>query len=175
MNHPALFAAALLGGVGAWLFMRRRPLEMRPAEGGLQRAETVPTKSWAISSKVPTLCQSPSASTGLYLAHLSNAAAKVLTIQNGAETPEEAAAVNQAYADLGAPIDTLTAQKDLNVLGATPALVEDGALGPKTKDAIVSFQHAMDINPSGVLDSDTARALRRAVVAVTMQTSPLES
>lgn len=164
MHHlGVLYLAAVAGAVGAWVVLRPKKQEDGVINTAPQR------KAWAISSRVPTTDVSPSANTGLYLNHLTNAASKVMLIDGGAETPEESQAVNQAWDDLGAPIDVLTAQKDLNVLGAKPSVVEDGILGPKTRDALVSFQEQMDIPQSGVLDSETNRALRRAVVAVTMQ------
>jgi len=172
-------AASFASGFAAFLLLRPRsasasipklPAAQKTATGTLPRSNP---QTWNISSKVPTLDDSPSAHAGNYLTHLQNAAQNVMTIQGGAETPEQSAQVNQAFEDLSRPMDVLTAQKDLNVLGASPPLVEDGVMGPKTHDAIDSFQRAMLIDPpTGVMDAQTSNALRRAVVAVTLQSSP---
>lgn len=135
----------------------------------------VPGKKWNISStpepvkatKVPTINDSPSANMGNYLTHITNAANNLNVINNGAETDAEAHDVLQARADMSLPMDVLTVQKDLNVLGAHPPLLEDGIYGPKTKDAIDSFQGAMLLDRTGEMNSDTNFALRHAVVAVT--------
>jgi peptidoglycan hydrolase-like protein with peptidoglycan-binding domain len=170
MHGGPLFLVGL-GALGAWLLFKPKTANAKvSAEAGMPSA--VPPKKMNISStptKTPTLEDSPSASTGNYLQHLTNAADKVMRIQKGADTHEESLEVNQAYDDLSAPMDVLTVQKDLNVLGASPALVEDGVYGTKTKDAIDSFQNAMGIDRTGQMNPMTNNALRRAVVAVTSQ------
>lgn len=173
MNAPVVFG---LGALGAWLIFRGHNAKAAPAEaapGASLMTLSSPLRQAASSapstSKVPTLDESPSASTGNYLTHLSNAAAKVALINQGADTDEDVQAINQAWSDLGAPMDTLTVQKDLNVLGASPALVEDGIAGPKTREAIASFQSTMGLTSTGQMDTKTNSSLRRAVVAVTSQ------
>lgn len=175
MNKPLVLAASFLSGFAAFLLLKPRAASAStvPALSGSQKTAsgTLPKsnpQTWNIKSTVPTLNDSPAAHAGNYVTHLKNAAQAVATIENGAETHEESEAVNEAYNNLSIPMDVLTAQKDLNVLGAQPPLVEDGVMGPKTHDAIDSFQRAMLIDPlTGVMDGPTSNALRRAVVAVT--------
>lgn len=50
-------------------------------------------------------------------------------------------------------------QSLLNVLGATPRLVEDGVMGPKTKAAVQSFQKRMGLAQTGTLDRATLDAM----------------
>lgn len=176
MRHLIAIASFAVG-FGALLAWKKRAgaATSLPALGPAQRSSVATTSSplapevriASPPAKVPTVEDSPSASTEGYLTHLSNAAGNLGVVQAGAETQAESDAVNQAWAALSIPIDTLTAQKDLNVLGAKPTLVEDGVMGPKTRDAILSFQGVMEIPESGVMDSQTSNALRRAVVAVT--------
>ncbi len=172
MNKPLVLAASFLSGAVAYLLLKPRSASASiPALSPSQKTAsgTLPAsnpQTWNIKTTTPTLKDSPAAHAGNYVQHLKNAAAAVETIEAGAETTEESQHVNEAYANLSIPIDTLTAQKDLNVLGANPPLVEDGVMGPKTRDAIDSFQRASLITPlTGVMDGPTSNALRRAVVA----------
>ena len=136
-----------------------------------------PSSGGASGSGTPSLDQSPSAITANYLTHIDNAANNLNVVNTGtaiAQQTDDPAVhaqatqqVLQAWNDLGSPIDTLTVQKDLNVLGVSPALAEDGVMGPNTKAAIAHFQTQMLLPSTGVMDSNTANALRRAVVAVT--------
>lgn len=174
MNKHIVLAASFLSGFAAYLLLQPKKAHAQiPALSASQKtaAGTLPRsnpQTWSATAKTPTLDDSPAAHAGNYVMHLKNAAQAVATIENGAETHEESLAVNQAHADLSIPMDVLTAQKDLNVLGAQPPLVEDGVMGPKTRDAIDSFQRAMLIDPpTGVMDAQTSNALRRALVAVT--------
>lgn len=50
-------------------------------------------------------------------------------------------------------------QKYLNLLGANPKLVEDGALGPKSVSAIKSFQVTHGLTPDGIAGPKTKAAL----------------
>lgn len=181
MIKPAVLFLAFAAGFGGFLFWEKRArgaVTKVPLLSAGQKTSLATTSSPAapmveVSSsfvrRVPTVEDSPSANADLYLQHLSNSATNVQTLQNGAETQAEADHVNAAWAELSKPVDTLTAQKDLNVLGAKPALTEDGVMGPKTREAIISFQSVMDVPQSGVMDAQTSNALRRAVVAVTSQ------
>ena len=54
---------------------------------------------------------------------------------------------------------TLHIQQDLNALGASPQLAEDGAPGPKTTAAIVAFQQAHGLPQTGVVDAATQNAM----------------
>jgi lysozyme len=58
------------------------------------------------------------------------------------------------------PSTPLGLQMALNALGASPPLVEDGVLGPKTKAALVRYQAAQGLPRSGVVDAQTLAALR---------------
>ena len=177
-KHPLLLAASFASGFVAFLLLRPRAAHAQvPALSASQKtaAGTIGKSNpaaWNIRTGAPTLNDSPAAHAGNYVQHLQNISAAMATIEGGAETTEESEKVNQAFADLSIPMDVLTAQKDLNVLGASPPLVEDGVMGPKTHDAIDSFQKAMLISPqTGVMDAQTSNALRRAVYAA-MQPSP---
>jgi len=77
--------------------------------------------------------------------------------------------VGSALAVLAAPIDVLFAQKDLNVLGASPSLAEDGIMGSETQAAIASIQTRFGQNATGVLDDGTAVAIRYAVGCINAQ------
>lgn len=77
--------------------------------------------------------------------------------------------VGTALAVLAAPIDVLFAQKDLNVLGASPSLPEDGILGLETQAAIAGFQSRFGQNATGALDDGTAVAIRYAVGCINAQ------
>jgi peptidoglycan hydrolase-like protein with peptidoglycan-binding domain len=60
-------------------------------------------------------------------------------------------------------------QHILNILGAKPALVEDGKLGPKSVAAIKSFQTAHGLVPDGVAGPKTKTALYLASLPSTPQ------
>jgi peptidoglycan hydrolase-like protein with peptidoglycan-binding domain len=55
-------------------------------------------------------------------------------------------------------------QHTLNILGATPPLVEDGKIGPKAVAAIKSFQTSHGLTPDGVAGPKTKTALYLASV-----------
>ncbi len=77
--------------------------------------------------------------------------------------------VVEAFHVLGAPLDVLFTQKDLNVLGATPPLREDGILNAQTRQAIKAIQGRFGQNPTGMMDSGTAAAIRYAVGCINSQ------
>lgn len=175
-------AITIAGGTFAWLMLRdRKPSpeipQLAPAQKTAVATTSSPrapsTKISSAPSKTPTQNDSPSANTQYYVQHLENAAKNVSELQAlldaGAVTHEDSVAVNEAWEALSFPIDVLTAQKDLNLLGAQPPLVEDGVLGPKTRDAIDSFQRHAELSPTGVMDPATSNALRRAIVFTTSQ------
>lgn len=60
----------------------------------------------------------------------------------------------------GASVEAVQAR--LNAAGASPALREDGLFGPKTEAALVDFQRANGLTPSGRVDAPTLAALERA-------------
>jgi peptidoglycan hydrolase-like protein with peptidoglycan-binding domain len=63
----------------------------------------------------------------------------------------------------GASVEVVQAR--LNAAGASPALREDGLFGPKTEAALVGFQRAKGLAPSGRVDAPTLAALERAAPA----------
>ncbi len=81
----------------------------------------------------------------------------------------------------GATIDTTPAlkmtakdvQHSLNILGASPALVEDGKAGPKSVAAIKSFQTAHGLTPDGVAGPKTKTAIYLATMQATSQQQPV--
>lgn len=77
--------------------------------------------------------------------------------------------VGAALVTLSSPLDVLFAQKDLNVLGASPPLVEDGMMGPETQSAIASIQSRFGQNVTGKLDDGTSVAIRYAVGCINAQ------
>lgn len=83
--------------------------------------------------------------------------------------------VASALAALGAPMSTLLAQKNLNVLGASPPLSEDGKLGPKTRAAIAALQAKFGQPVTGQLDSGTAVAIRYGVGCIFSQDRAVNS
>lgn len=109
---------------------------------------------------------SPSSNTANYMQHVTNAQYNLDTLQNPSASPGGLANVQDATAAMTDPIDTLTAQKDLNLLGADPALAEDGIMGPKTIDGIKSFQSHVGLPATGSIDPSTALYLRSAVATV---------
>ena len=61
--------------------------------------------------------------------------------------------------------DPLWVQQALNALGANPPLAEDGVSGPLTMAAVVQFQQANGLSPSGVADAATIAAIERRLRA----------
>jgi len=113
-----------------------------------------------------------------YLQHLHEAsvAAQILdSIKTQAQSADVArlmqapSEVVEAFHVLGAPLDVLFAQRDLNVLGARPPLREDGVPSRETREAIKAFQARFGQPPTGTMDSGTAVALRYAVGCINAQ------
>lgn len=55
--------------------------------------------------------------------------------------------------------DYLRIQQRLNELGIDPPLVADGVYGPKTRNAILSFQQSKGLNPDGIVGPKTLTAM----------------
>lgn len=72
----------------------------------------------------------------------------------------------QALAILSRPLDTLTIQRDLNVLGANPPLPETGVRDAQTIEAIKGLQQSFKQHPTGNVDPATAVAIRYSVGVV---------
>lgn len=113
-----------------------------------------------------------------YLQHLNAAcaAARVLDtvkpyalkadITSLMQSPPEVA---HALVILSQPIPVMFAQRDLNVLGASPPLPESGVLGPETVEAIRSIQSKFGQAVTGQLDDATSAAIRYAVGCIYSQ------
>jgi hypothetical protein len=113
-----------------------------------------------------------------YLRHLHEAtyAAKILDtvkplamagdVQSLMQSPESVAT---ALAILSAPLDVIFAQKDLNVLGASPPLAEDGVMTSSTAEAIRGIQARFGQPESGAIDPATAATIRYAVGCIHAQ------
>jgi lysozyme family protein len=69
--------------------------------------------------------------------------------------------------------DTLWVQQSLNKLGATPALTEDGKIGPQTRAAIQSFQSAHGLKPDGVAGPLTRAEIVQQLNALDAPSTPL--
>lgn len=80
--------------------------------------------------------------------------------------PDEAV---EALAMLAQPMDPLTVQKDLNTLGAKPALRESGQFDKQTREALKAFQAEYRQPVTGEVDPATAIALRYSVGVVHWQ------
>jgi hypothetical protein len=79
------------------------------------------------------------------------------------------AEVVQAFRVLSAPLDVLSAQKDLNVLGAQPPLAEDGVPGPETRAAVRSLQARFGEPATGRMDGRTALLVRYSIGCINAQ------
>lgn len=113
-----------------------------------------------------------------YLQHLNEAAAIARTLDLVKDEAQRADVVAlmgapdevaHALAAACAPMDVLFAQKDLNVLGAEPAIAEDGRMGATTREALVELQNRFGQSPTGRLDAQTAAAIRYAVGCIYSQ------
>lgn len=155
----------LIGGaIGAYLLLREErkqglvlPLNISSVPSGAKIAPVTSPPAAPASSASAT----PAAT---WVDHVSQAGDLVLAHEQATEAGSPAdlymSAVQSA---LEAPIDTLTLQRDLNLLGATPPLVEDGIMGPKTIAAIKDFQTANDLPATGILDKNTNYVVRYSV------------
>jgi hypothetical protein len=113
-----------------------------------------------------------------YLRHLNEAcwvsrtldgvksAALTADIASLMEAPPEVA---QALQLLCRPIEASFLQKDLNVLGASPPLQENGKLDRATIEAIKAFQGKFNLTQTGEVDAATVAALRYAVGCIYSQ------
>jgi hypothetical protein len=69
----------------------------------------------------------------------------------------------KALSALAAPLDALTLQRDLNMLGAKPALAENGKMDSATQEAVLSIQKRFGQVPTGNVDSDARIAITYGV------------
>jgi Putative peptidoglycan binding domain len=110
-----------------------------------------------------------------YLEHLHEcmmAAAALNTVRPAAINADMNALMNAsddavyALAVLSRPMDTLTVQRDLNVLGANPPIPETGVRDAQTIEAIKGLQESFKQQPTGAVDPATAVAIRYSVGVV---------
>ena len=101
-----------------------------------------------------------------YLDHLQRAINNTNVVHGDLSQGGDTSLVVKADTELKSPFDVLTLQRDLNVLGATPALKEDGSKGAKTTQAVSDFQSHAGLPATGQVDPMTASAIRRSVAGV---------
>jgi lysozyme family protein/peptidoglycan hydrolase-like protein with peptidoglycan-binding domain len=69
--------------------------------------------------------------------------------------------------------DVLVVQRALNTLGASPPLVEDGIIGPKTMAAVAQFQQQNGLTPAtGLLSAATIAAITKQATPGQQQQDP---
>jgi peptidoglycan hydrolase-like protein with peptidoglycan-binding domain len=68
--------------------------------------------------------------------------------------------------------EVVAVQRDLNRLGASPRLVEDGDFGPATDRAVRAFQASAGLSVDGIVGPQTAGALAAAIQALNRSTAP---
>lgn len=151
----------LPGGFLLWLFKKYSEHNAGPTPPA--RAEVVQTTESSVAS---------------YIAHLDARAAQARAFDEIKPYAQagDADAIMQAppgvlaaLRALAAPVDALTLQRDLNVLGSTPALRETGSLDRATREAVKAVQRSFGQVPSGQLDSDARVAIAYAVGCIHAQ------
>lgn len=118
-----------------------------------------PATKAAISAALSSLAGSGSVAGAT--AQQSNPASGTATTPTG-QTVDTTAALKMTSKDV---------QHALNVIGTSPALVEDGKIGPKSVAAIKSFQTAHGLTPDGIAGPKTKTALYLAVAQATNQSA----
>lgn len=129
--------------------------------------------------RLPALSRKPSSPTAAdYLRHLNEACwvsraldnvkseALAADIAGLMQSPPEVA---RALSLLCQPIEASFLQKDLNVLGSNPPLLENGKFDRATSDAVRAFQGQFKISQTGEVDAATVAALRYAVGCIYSQ------
>jgi hypothetical protein len=159
------------GGILLWVFAERhaeRRLRGRDHAGYLPRSRTRSHRD--IRPEHVTASD--------YLRHLHEAtmAARVLDTVKPAALAGDVRALTSAPDDVRIALEILSsylpvlfAQKDLNVLGASPPLPEDGVIGPATAAAISAIQTRFGETATGDLDDATAVAIRYSVGCINAQ------
>jgi len=113
-----------------------------------------------------------------YLRHLNEAcwASRTLDRVKQAALTADVAALMQSPPEtehalrvLCQPIEASFLQKDLNILGSDPPLLEDGKFARPTIDAIKAFQGRFNLPQTGEVDAATVAALRYAVGCIYSQ------
>jgi hypothetical protein len=161
-----------------WVIAYKQGRDSGPRGPMLAPATPPRPTPWNLAPAVRSLPRGLRATAAHYLDHLNEAAAAARALDLvkpaalAADLPALMAAppeVAHAIAVLSAPIEVLYAQRDLNVLGAEPALPEDGRMGSETAHAIAAFQQRFGQEASGRLDAQTAAAIRYAVGCIYSQ------
>lgn len=189
---PLLFWL-LPGGFLLWLLAKRhteariaRESGARPITGAYYPFPPPPEGAGFLERRGPiqprAYLQSPARgrvmTTADYLQHLHEAtvAAQILDLVKPQALAADIVSLMQAPPEiveafhvLGAPLDVLFTQKDLNVLGARPPLAENGILNAQTRQAIKAIQGRFGQDPTGTMDSGTAAAIRYAVGCINSQ------
>lgn len=166
--HPAILPLTALATLGYLLF------RSKSARASVSEANANLSAFPGAAAQLPAP-STTNVNSADYISHLQNAVKNSAVIHSDLTAQAQAGLIPldaaghtilKADSDLRQPMDTLTVQRDLNVLGATPALKEDGTMGPKTTQALKDFQKKMLVDQTGQLNEDTSRALRLAVAAV---------
>jgi len=154
---------------------------VRAVEDVLARRGHAPPSPVAAPLNVPLLPPTSPyelGSVAQYLDHLREcmtAAAALNTIRAAAIAADMNGLMNApneavfALAVLSQPMDTLTVQRDLNILGANPPLAESGVRDAQTIEAIKGLQERFKQPLTGVVDPGTAVAIRYSVGVVHAQ------
>lgn len=170
---PLLFILPVI-----WVIAYKQGRDSGPRGSRLAPAALPRPAPWNLAPAERTLPRGLRVTAAHYLDHLNEAAAASRAIDLvkpaalAADLPALMAAppeVAHALTILSAPIEVLYAQRDLNVLGAEPALPEDGRMSPETMRAIAALQQRFGQQPSGRLDAQTAAAIRYAVGCIYSQ------
>jgi hypothetical protein len=160
--------------------MMRSDIVVAAVEEALERrGHAAPTPIGPASHHLPMLPPRSSSyethSVAQYMEHLREcmmAAAALNTVRPAAINADMSALENApheavfALAVLSQPMDTLTIQRDLNVLGANPPLIESGVRDAQTVEAIKGLQERFRQPPTGHVDPGTAVAIRYSVGVV---------
>ncbi|MHB2027569.1 MAG: peptidoglycan-binding domain-containing protein [Acidimicrobiales bacterium] len=144
----------LAGAAGAYLLLRKKA--PAPARTGLAQVSAPATPATACAPALPNVGTS-SYSAACWTKDVQNASDLVTAWHAAVTSGQDTTALK---ARLEAPISALEIQRDLNFLGATPALAEDGIVGPETSQAIKDFQTLNGLIPDGVVGPETAYAIR---------------
>ncbi len=174
--HPAVLPITAVAALALVLFKVKKA-RASVSDANAQLRQGLAPAQPAQNLLLPSSADPTQSNMNDYMAHLQNAVANTAVLHSDLTAQAQATndpnvmasathTILQADADLKAPMDTLTVQRDLNVLGASPALKEDGIMGSKSTAALKDFQGKMLLAQTGKLDPQTASALRRAVAAV---------
>jgi hypothetical protein len=138
-------------------------LRGRPAPSLLGSAPQHATPAQGIHQYIEHLQDCARAAADLNIIRPAAIAADITTLLRA---PSEAVA---ALNFLAQPVDALTIQRDLNLLGAQPVLEETGEMDKATKEALKSFQERFKQQPTGELDAAAAVALKYSVGVIHFQ------